>query len=271
MELKQHPLSAAFPSMSSVEYDALCKSIVDNGLLNPIVIYQGMVIDGWHRYRACLDEMIATKTIELASDVDPQAYVIAQNKDRRHLTQSQIATAAIKVYEWLKDGVKQGLQASSAPSAEVKSSKEIAELVGVSTKTVDEAKKVEKQATPEVKEAVAKGEMSVSTAVKQMAKENATPKDTSNKYDILQETINSLQETLNELTKNLEDAIAENETLLKAFEADDKLAEALAEAKKYRELFAIERRMKEGEVNAKNEYIKKVKSLERQLAKVQRA
>lgn len=171
MELTQHPLSAAFPPMSATEYDALCKSVAEIGLLNPIVLFEGMVIDGWHRYCACHDEMVLAPTVNLASDIDPQSYVIAQNKDRRHLTQSQLATAAIKVYEWLKNGVNSGLQAASAPSAEPKSSKEIAVLAGVSTKTIDEAKKVEKQATPEVKEAVAKGEISVSKAVKDMAKE----------------------------------------------------------------------------------------------------
>lgn len=37
------------------------------------------------------------------------------------------------MYEWLKDGVNSGLQAASAPSAEPKSSKEIAAIAGVST------------------------------------------------------------------------------------------------------------------------------------------
>lgn len=156
--------------MQPSEYEALCKSIAEIGLLNPIVLYQGMVIDGWHRYRACLDEMVLAPTIELASDVDPQMFVIAQNKERRHLTQSQLATAAIKVYAWLRNGVKQGSQASSAPSAELKSAKEIAVLAGVSTKTVEEAKRVHTQATPEIKAKVESGQISASAAVKQMSK-----------------------------------------------------------------------------------------------------
>jgi hypothetical protein len=277
MILEQHTLSAAFPSMGDIEFDALSKSIAKVGLLNPIVLFEGKVIDGWHRYLACTDEGIELKTINLADDIDPQEYVIAQNKERRHLTQSQLATAAIKVYEWHSEG--NNNLPNSAQYAEladdnkindlgnVKTSAQIAEIAGVSTRTIEQAKQVETKATPEIKAKVQSGEISVSTAVNQMANK---PKDSADKYSLLQETISNLQEALNELTKNLEDAIAENETLLKAFEADDKLTEALAEAKKYRELFAIERRMKEGEVNAKNEYIKKVKSLERQLAKVQR-
>lgn len=188
--------------MSESEYAALCKSVSEIGLLNPIVLYQGMVLDGWNRYCACLDEMVLAPTVELASDIDPQVYVIAQNKERRHLTQSQLATAAIKVYSWLKDGVKQGSQASSAPSAEVKSAKEIAMLAGVSTKTVEEAKRVHTQATPEIKAKVESGELSASSAVKQMAKPKAPPEEVEpvyNELDKLKDDNAELKELIEEL------------------------------------------------------------------------
>ena len=164
MELLQHPLSAAFPPMRDSEYGALCESVVKVGILNPIVLFGGMVLDGWHRYRAAHDEMMPVTTIELASDIDPQVYVIAQNKDRRHLTQSQLATSAIKVYAWLANGVNTSLQAGYAPSAQVKSSAEIAKIAGVSTRTIVQAKQVDTDATQEIKEAVASGEMSLKKA-----------------------------------------------------------------------------------------------------------
>lgn len=166
MELLQHPLSAAFPPMSDSEYKSLCESVAKVGILNPIVLFEGMVLDGWHRYRASQDEMVSVPSVELASDIDPQIYVIAQNKDRRHLTQSQLATSAIKVYAWLANGLKQGSQPCSALNAEVKSSAEIAKIAGVSTRIIGQAKKVETQATEEVKEAVASGEMSLNKAEK---------------------------------------------------------------------------------------------------------
>jgi ParB-like chromosome segregation protein Spo0J len=175
MELNQHPLSAAFPAMQDEEYNSLVESITAIGLQNPIVLYQGMVIDGWHRYCACLDSGTAIKTIQLSDDVDPQTFVIAQNKERRHLTKSQVALAAVKVYEWLKDGVKQGFQASSAPSAEVKSAKEIANIAGVSTRSVEQAKAVETKATDEVKAKVATGEMSLKKAEETLKTKIETP------------------------------------------------------------------------------------------------
>lgn len=205
MNLEQHALSAAFPPMPDDEFESLSKSIEQLGLLSPIVLFESKVIDGWHRYSACMDTLTAIKTIEYTGN-NPQEFVIAQNKERRHLTKSQIATAAIKVYEWLKDGVKQGSQASSAPSAELKSSKEIAEIAGVSTKTIDEAKKVEKQATPEIKEAIVKGEMSVSAAVKQMAKQKLEPVEAESEYseiDQLRDENSELLDVIKDLQHQL--------------------------------------------------------------------
>ena len=141
MNYLQHPLSAAFPAMAESEYKSLVESIESIGLQNPIVLLDDMVIDGWHRYQACTETGTAVRTVTLPSDRDPQSFVIAQNKERRHLTKSQLATSSIKVYEWLKDGVKQGFQASSIPSTEVKSTKEIAQIAGVSESYIEKAKK----------------------------------------------------------------------------------------------------------------------------------
>lgn len=159
----QHPLSSAFPHMEELDFVELSASIESTGLLNPIVLYQGMVLDGWHRYCACQDSNTAIKTIEYTGK-NPREFVLAQNKSRRHLTKSQIALSAVKVYDWLDNGVKQGLQGSSAPSAEVKSTAEIAKNAGVSKRTIEQAKLVETKAPEEIKAKVVNGEISLKKA-----------------------------------------------------------------------------------------------------------
>lgn len=54
----QHPLSAAFPAMQSDEFQALVDSIESIGVQNPITLLDGMVIDGWHRYKAAYLERL---------------------------------------------------------------------------------------------------------------------------------------------------------------------------------------------------------------------
>lgn len=251
MELEQHQLSASFPAMSNDEFVSLCENIQTIGLLNPIVLFEGKIIDGWHRYCACQDTGTAIKTINLPDSTDPQVFVISQNKERRHLTKSQIATAAIKVYEWLKDGVNSGFQAASAPSAEPKSSKEIAILAGVSTKTVDEAKKVEIKATPEVKSAVARGELSVSAAVKQMAK----PKQPIDEPPIYSE-IDRLKDENSELKEIIEGL--QYDISIAAYDGAEPIAEIIRElriAKASLKQVTISRNSLQNELNAAKKQI----------------
>ena len=48
--LKQHPLSAAFPPMTDSAFADFRADIAANGLRDPITLYNGEVLDGWHRY-----------------------------------------------------------------------------------------------------------------------------------------------------------------------------------------------------------------------------
>ena len=52
-KLEAHAYCAFFPKMPGDEFKGLKESIKSNGLLNPIVTYQGEILDGAHRYRAC--------------------------------------------------------------------------------------------------------------------------------------------------------------------------------------------------------------------------
>lgn len=159
-ELKQHPLSAAFPAMPAEQFQALKDSIMDIGVQEPITLFEGMVIDGWHRYTAA-DELGADcPTVDLG-DVDPQSFVVAKNKARRHITQSQIAAAIVAVYGWRPTGRPEKAEPGSAFS---KTTDQLAEMAGVSDRMIRQAKAVESKATPEIKAAVRSGAMSVKKA-----------------------------------------------------------------------------------------------------------
>jgi hypothetical protein len=90
-----HPLANLFPLMEGAEFDELVADIKVNGLRNEIVLYDGMILDGRNRYRACLEAGWTLQAIEnMALDGDgwiddPAAYVISANIRRRHLTPEQ--------------------------------------------------------------------------------------------------------------------------------------------------------------------------------------
>ena len=66
METSQpfHPLADLFPVMSIEEFDNLKSDIAQNGQLNPIITYQGPIIDGRHRWSAFHALGIKVKSIE---------------------------------------------------------------------------------------------------------------------------------------------------------------------------------------------------------------
>lgn len=88
-ELKQHPLSRSFPAMQDSEFEALKDSIAVIGVQNPITLFDGMVIDGWHRYKAAKELALEVNTQELESWIEPVDFVLAQNTVRRHITEAE--------------------------------------------------------------------------------------------------------------------------------------------------------------------------------------
>ena len=160
---KQHPLSAAFPAMAAEDFQGLKDSIMEIGVQNPITLFEGMVIDGWHRYSAATELGMDCPLVELA-DVDPRDFVLAQNKARRHITQAQLAQATTAVYGWYPaDGSAQrgGVALSTTPP---KSNAELASIAGVSVKSIQQAKAVQTNAAPEVVAAVKAGEIGLPKA-----------------------------------------------------------------------------------------------------------
>ena len=49
-KLERHPLSAAWPAVEKEVSADLLKSIETHGIREPIMIYEGRILDGWHRY-----------------------------------------------------------------------------------------------------------------------------------------------------------------------------------------------------------------------------
>jgi ParB-like chromosome segregation protein Spo0J len=92
-DVKFHPLANMFPLMEGEEFDALVADIKANGLREPIIIFEGKILDGRNRARACEAAGIVLRGVEhhagCAHIGDPRAYVISKNLHRRHLTAEQ--------------------------------------------------------------------------------------------------------------------------------------------------------------------------------------
>jgi hypothetical protein len=97
-DLPVHPAAAMFPMVSDDELDELAADIKANGLLHPIVISDGQIIDGRNRREACRRAGIAKPQTEDLNGHDPIAYIVSANINRRNLTKGQRAMALAKLY-----------------------------------------------------------------------------------------------------------------------------------------------------------------------------
>ena len=82
-----HPLAKNFPLMNGVEFNELVADVkANNGLHEPITLYQGKILDGRNRYRACLNAKVEPRFEEFeGNNAAALAFVISKNIHRRHL------------------------------------------------------------------------------------------------------------------------------------------------------------------------------------------
>jgi ParB-like chromosome segregation protein Spo0J len=113
-ELTFHPFANIFPLLEGAEFDALVADIKANGLYDPVVMYDGKVLDGRNRWRACQVLEISPNTVPYEG-ADPLAFVIAKNLKRRHLDESQRAMVAAKLATLSHGGDRKSDQAANLP------------------------------------------------------------------------------------------------------------------------------------------------------------
>ena len=93
---QRHELSAAWGDLPEDELQALADSIKSGGLLDPITLLDGKVLDGWNRNRACLIAGVTPQTREFVL-TDPVEFVIRKNGLRRSLSAGQKAMIAVEI------------------------------------------------------------------------------------------------------------------------------------------------------------------------------
>ena len=155
-------LTSIFPPLSGREFHALAKSIKERGLLTPIALWRGQVIDGRHRLLACREAGVEPVFKEIPDDDDPLEYVMDYNDRRRHMNESQRALAAYGV--WEQSSTLGDIESANLHSYTLE---EAASLFRVSRRLVVHAGKIigkESTAIPEIKLAVEQGIVAVSDA-----------------------------------------------------------------------------------------------------------
>ena len=154
-----HSLAGRFPQLSEAEQEELTADINKHGQLEPIVLYEGKILDGRNRARACETLKIEPTTKEYTGD-DPRAFVVSENIKRRHLTTSQRAMLVVELEQYEHGGARNFQDANW----HLETRATLAESLKVGPRSVARAKRVINSGAHEVVEAVESGKLSLGAA-----------------------------------------------------------------------------------------------------------
>jgi ParB-like chromosome segregation protein Spo0J len=160
-----HPYCEALPEMEPEEFAELMNDISGSGQLEPIVIFDGKILDGRHRYLACLELGIEPRFKAYDSPDSPLDYVISLNLKRRHWSKEKKAMVYSRLCN-LQRGSNQHVEKVD-PSIEgptKHTATKAASLAGVGHATIERAKEVTTKGAPELQRAVERGQISISRA-----------------------------------------------------------------------------------------------------------
>jgi ParB-like chromosome segregation protein Spo0J len=172
-ELPVHELAEVFPLMDGEEYKHFVEDLRVNGQQEDIITYQGQILDGRNRYRACKELGITPRTREWEGKGAPLAFVLSRNLHRRHLKESQRAMVAARLKPHFEEEAQQRMRTGKAtPHPPLKKEEgrpreaaaQAAQRLGVSPDSVYKAQQILRDGTPELQRAVDAGQLRVSTA-----------------------------------------------------------------------------------------------------------
>lgn len=163
------------PKLSDDEYNGLVESLKKEGCRDPIIISGRTIIDGHNRYEICNRYNIPFKTIqmEFANQDEIKIWMIKNQFARRNLTTYQKAKLAIFLKPLFREKAIENkisaLRGIKTPEKDKGgANKKSAELAGVGSSTVIRLERVLSHASPQIIDALEKGEIDVCTTYKNM-------------------------------------------------------------------------------------------------------
>jgi hypothetical protein len=181
-----HPICLLIPSADEDELQNLTDDIRAHGLIDPIVLFEGMILDGRSRAAACERAGLEPRYVQFEGGrEDALILAVSHNIKRRHLSKQAVADALVAAedfnlhYELNEPAADEG-GAKAADGAyedgpvikitepKTASSRKLAEAAGglVSHVMIAATRKVKEKGEPELQEAVRRGRIGVQDAAK---------------------------------------------------------------------------------------------------------
>ena len=111
MNMQFHEIANVWPFLDDEKLQELAADIRTNGLINPIWTYEGKILDGRNRYKACLLASVEPKFNEYKGD-EPTAFAVSMNDKRRHMNKGQLGAIGAELEPYFAKDAKRRQSAS---------------------------------------------------------------------------------------------------------------------------------------------------------------
>ena len=170
-------LRAFVDPLTDIEYAALERSLLTEGCRDALVLWRDTLIDGHNRYEICQKHGIPFRTVHnnnFASIEDVMLWMIDNHLARRSVSDFQRGLLALKKKEIVTARMAEELakeppkpeadDMDSRPPPPWNTREEVAKAARVSANTISQIERIQKAATPELREAVRAGTISINAA-----------------------------------------------------------------------------------------------------------
>ena len=177
-------LEILIPLLTSEEFKQLERNILEEGIRDPLVTWNGILVDGHNRYRIAQEHDINYVTVEKEfTDMNAvKEWMIYNQFGRRNLPTYERGKLALRLKDIFSQKAKDNLKIyggnqydapcqKSDNIQKVDTKKELAKIANVSHDTINKIENIEAKASDEVKQKLSIGTMSINEAYKEIKKE----------------------------------------------------------------------------------------------------
>ena len=174
------------PPLAPREYEMLKADILQNGCIAPLVVWNGMLVDGHNRYKICRENSIPFKTVEMQFTCERDAilWIIKNQLGRRNLTPFQRCEMVIPYGKELmveaekrrRERISIYRKTGKSGATGISTGDILANMAGVSRGTLWKAQVIIEVGDEETKRRVRNGEISINYAYDSLIRKPAKAK-----------------------------------------------------------------------------------------------
>jgi DNA modification methylase len=192
-------LESLIPPLSNEEFKQLERNILEEGIRDPLVTWNGILVDGHNRYRIAQEHDINYETLEkeFADMNSVKVWMINNQFGRRNLISYVRTVLALRLKEIYSDIAKENQKGGQggillpqtfgeANKKENETNYKIGKIADVSSETIRKVEKIEATASPEIKAKANTGQISINEAYKEIKKEENEQLKTQKAIEIIE-------------------------------------------------------------------------------------